>query len=128
MRELESLQEAALSSLNQGAFSGLMELVQKQEEVQVRIAATRGQLSPVLQKFESLPEGDKAEMREKGVGEIIRQIEAVAHAIQGRHTGAFPEPAGPAQAGDSVSTQETKATVENQDADLQARLQRFRQL
>lgn len=133
LRELEGLQAEALACLNQGAFSGLMDLVQKQTAVQERVVATRAELAPLVTQFGALPEDDKARLREQGVAQVLGEIETVANAIHGRHQGAFPEAeAGGANAvvSTSASGAEDKSASDqgprNPDEELQARLAIFR--
>jgi hypothetical protein len=121
LRELQALQASALDCLNQGAFSGLMELVQKQEGVQLRIAHARKDLAPMLKTFEALPLDTKHTFREQGVAAVLAEIEQVAHAIQGRHQVAFPDSAIEAQ-----SANKETATTGHANDDLQDRLARFR--
>jgi hypothetical protein len=121
MREIEALQAQALACLNEGAFSGLMELVQKQEAVQARMAAARQELGPMLKTFEQMSVEEKSEIRSHGVGDLLVAIESVAAAIQGRHQGAFPSDA-PASSGAPAAS----GHPAGHDDDLQSRIDRFR--
>jgi BMFP domain-containing protein YqiC len=125
LREIESLQSEALACLNQGAFSGLMDLVQKQENVQAQMAKAREELAPLLKRFESFSADEKSAIRQAGVGALLDAIERVATSIQGRHQGAFPETAAPMrpQDGENPSTENPPA---GHDDDLQNRIARFR--
>jgi BMFP domain-containing protein YqiC len=123
MREIEGLQAEALKCLNAGAFSGLMDLVQKQESLQSRIAQARQELAPLLKKFEELSASEKENLRNQGVGEVLQQIEITAASIQGRHQGAFPETTALSRSQDS---QDGAPASSNNDDDLQNRISRFR--
>ncbi len=133
LRELEGLQAEALACLNQGAFSGLMDLVQKQTAVQERVLTTRAELAPLVKQFGGLPEAEKVSLREQGVAQVLSEIETVANAIHGRHQGAFPESdlagkevSGSASAAGSEGTTTSALTTRNPDEELQARLAIFR--
>lgn len=119
MREIEALQAKALACLNEGAFSGLMELVQRQEAVQAQMAQARRELGPMLGAFEKLPSEQKNAIRNQGVGDLLAAIESVAASIQGRHQGAFPSDA---PAGTTEATQPSPG----HDDDLQSRIAQFR--
>jgi hypothetical protein len=125
LREIESLQAEALQCLNQGAFSGLMDLVQKQETVQAQMAKTREEISPLLKRFESFTPAEKTAIRQAGVGELLEAIEAVAASIQGRHQGAFPETAAPMRSQDSDKPSAGQPPAGHDD-DLQSRIAQFR--
>ncbi len=123
MREIDNLQAEALKCLNEGAFSGLMDLVQKQESLQNQIAVARQELAPLLKKFEAFSEDEKESLRSQGLGELLKQIETVASSIQSRHQIAFPETTALSRSQDS---QDGTSTSSASDDDLQNRITRFR--
>lgn len=125
LREIEGLQADALRCLNEGAFSGLMDLVQKQESIQGHIAKTREELSPLLKRFETFSGEEKESIRQAGVGNLLTAIESVAASIQGRHQGAFPETTAPMRPQDCGNTAPGNPPAGHDD-DLQSRIAQFR--
>ena len=88
-RELESLQVSALHAVKNQILEGLPELITRQSDIMSSIAREKTELRPFLDQWEGLKPEVRQELRNGRAGEIQKELEKVAHAIQARHQEMF---------------------------------------
>ncbi len=88
-RELESLQEEALTAVKNNVLEGLSNLMTRQSVVLKSIGDEKADLKPYLDQWESLSKESRQNLRHGPAGEILDLLEKVAHGIGAKHQAMF---------------------------------------